>query len=154
MSKKWSKARRLAASAVWTEEKREAMREAAKARWAARRGEVGAKANEEEVEEGASVAGAPNEEESVGQPVGGMRRLLVTKVCVNPRLVEGIFSGEEKGEGIETVDVGRNANFAIGDEVWVRRHGEALDLWEFAGLVDLGIATDMVGLPRDRRRVR
>jgi hypothetical protein len=149
--KKWDLARRAAASAAWTVERREAMREAAKARWAAAREfeadkkevvkEFGEKAKELEEEAVTGISG-----------LAGVRRMLVRKVCVNPRLVEGELVG---GDGqVEYVDVGRNGTIAIGDELLVRRSKEALELWEFAGMADSGLAVDILGLPRDRRRVR
>lgn len=127
------------------------MSKAAKARWLAFRKEVEAMPTKE----------MPNEERTVvpevelaegGMREAGLRRLRVEKVCINLRLVEGKLVGEEEGI-MEMVDVGRNTNFAIGDELWVRRHPEVLELWEFVGMTDTELAVDMVGLPRDRRRV-
>jgi hypothetical protein len=152
--RKWSLERRAAASA------------AAKKRWAitkeleAEDVYVGKRASLSDVifeadkkEATKEEVKAPNEEEEEGLRLSGIRRMLVTKVCVNPRLVEGVLVGDEDGE-LESVDVGRNANLAIGDELLVRRHPEVLGLWEFAGMADQGLAVDMLGLPRDRRRVR
>jgi len=141
------------------------MRELAKARWAVTKEleaedvYVGKRASLSDVIYEADKkamakeeAGAPNEEEE-GLRLSGVRRMLVRKVCVNPRLVEGVLVGDEDGE-LESVDVGRNGTLAIGDELLVRRHPEVLQLWEFVGMADQGLAVDMLGLPRDRRRVR
>lgn len=76
---------------------------------------------------------------------------VVMKVCVNPRLVEAEVGGEALGRKL--VDVGRNGNFAIRDEIVVREHPEMEDVLEFVRMVDEGLAVDHVGIPRDRRRV-
>jgi hypothetical protein len=163
MSRK-SKAHKAALRAAWTDEKRERMSELAKERWAARKeaGElhVGKRADLADVIFEADKKAIPNEEakapneEEEGLRLSGVRRMLVCKVCVNPRLVEGVLVGEEEGSELESVDVGRNATLAIGDELLIRRHPEVLGLWEFVGMADQGLAVDMLGLPRDRRRVR
>lgn len=151
--RKWSKARKEAARAAWTPERRVLAREKA---LAARNKEEGTSV------EGTQPEAPPNEERTVlpeiepddgGMREAGLRRLRVEKVSVNPRLVEGMLVDSE-GSVLESVDVGRNTNFAIGDELWVRRHPEVLELWEFVAMTDTELAVDMVGLPRDRRRVR
>jgi hypothetical protein len=149
----------------WSLERRAAASAAAKKRWAitkeleAEDVYVGKRASLSDVIYEADKkamaneeAKAPNEEEE-GLRLSGVRRMLVRKVCVNPRLVEGVLVGNEDGE-LESVDVGRNGTLAIGDELLVRRHPEVLQLWEFVGMADQGLAVDMLGLPRDRRRVR
>src|SRR4030095_4510012 len=147
--KKWSLERRAAASA------------AAKKRWAITkeleaedvyvgkraalsdliyRGDKKEMPNEEKVEE-------PNEsvEGETDMRMAGVRRMKVERVCINPRLVEGkLVGGDEDGE-LESIDVGRNGTLAIGDELLVRRHPEVLQLWEFVGMADQGLAVDMLG---------
>ncbi len=86
----------------------------------------------------------PNES-SVSEEQG----LRVTKVCMNPRLVEG-----DSDAGVRSlVDVGRNHTMAVGDEIVVRRHPEMMDVLLFVRMADVELAVDHVGLPRDKRRV-
>jgi hypothetical protein len=82
-------------------------------------------------------------------PMKGVRKMIVRKICVNPRIVEAF---EEGYSSLSPVDVGRNSNFAPGDEILVRRSKGVLDLWDFVGLQDKDLPVDHLGLPRDRRR--
>jgi hypothetical protein len=91
----------------------------------------------------------PNEEEGSG--LHGVERMRVAKVCINTRLVEADWEVGGARERV-LVDVGRNLNFAIGDEIFVRKHVEAFDLWQLTGMVNEELPLDSLGLPRDKRR--
>lgn len=114
-----------------SEATKEKLRVIAKAQWAASR---------EKVE--------PDKKPNESLPAEE-RVVKVEVVCVNPRLVE--VGGD--GCARSLVDVGRNTNMAVGDEIVVSGHGEMLDVLQFVRMRDEELAVDHVGLPRDKRRV-
>lgn len=71
-------------------------------------------------------------------PVQGEQEMTITAIPKNKKLVEA----KDKLDRTQTVDVGNNANFAIGDNIKVGPHESGFpDVWQL-----------MSGTPTDKRR--
>ena len=80
---------------------------------------------------------------------GEIRKLVVSRVPINPRIVE--CEGGD-GEGVLLVDVGRNGTLVAGDEIEVVRLEGAGVEYRFVRMANEGLRVDRIGLPMDRRR--
>jgi hypothetical protein len=116
--------------AYWTAERRELARERALKR---------VRAEEQGEEERAYPVREPSEV---------ARKLVVSRVPINPRMVE--CAGGD-GEGAVMVEVGRNGTFVIGDEIECMKVGSGSE-YRFVRMSDVGLRVDFRGLPVDRRR--